>query len=136
VILTSENISQIGTLTDKVKSVLNEIIKSSDLIKFVALTTMDGFTISSVSKDGIDVDPKWLGALIVASIRNLENNLRKALSDTTLTELVISLDQDILVIRTMGKLSLIMIADKTLDIDFVMYEIEEGLRELSALLLM
>ncbi|MFB6470183.1 MAG: roadblock/LC7 domain-containing protein [Vulcanisaeta sp. AZ3] len=135
-ILTSENISQIGTLTDKVKSVLNEIIKSSDLIKFVALTTMDGFTISSVSKDGIDVDPKWLGALIVASIRNLENNLRKALSDTTLTELVISLDQDILVIRTMGKLSLIMIADKTLDIDFVMYEIEEGLRELSALLLM
>lgn len=125
-----------GTLTDKVKSVLNEMIKSSDLIKLVALTTMDGFTISSASKDGIDVDPKWLSALIVASVRNLENNLRKALNDTTLTGLVISLDQDILVIRTMGKLSLIMIADKTLDIDFVMYEIEEGLRELSALLLM
>ncbi len=119
------------TLTERVQQKLSEILESSDLIKFVALVTMDGFTIASEMKDNINVNPKWLGALIVSSIKNLELNLRKALNEANLSELVISLGQDLLIVKSIGKLALIMIVDKALDMNFVMYEIEEGLRDLS-----
>ncbi len=119
------------TLTERVQQKLNEILGSSDLIKFVALVTMDGFTIASGMRDNINVNPKWLGALIVSSIKNLELNLRKALNEANLSELVISLGQDLLIVKSIGKLALIMIVDKALDMNFVMYEIEEGLRDLS-----
>ncbi|WP_054857604.1 hypothetical protein [Vulcanisaeta sp. JCM 16159] len=84
------------TLTEHVQKKLNEILESSDLIKFVALVTMDGFTIDSRMKDDINVDPKWLGALIISSIRNLELNLKKSIergkligiSHITWTELI------------------------------------------------
>ncbi|GAB6946417.1 hypothetical protein JCM16161A_05470 [Vulcanisaeta sp. JCM 16161] len=119
------------TLTERIQQKLNEILESSDLIKFVALVTMDGFTIASEMKSNIDINPKWLGALIVSSIKNLELNLKRALSEANLSELVISLGQDLLIVKSMGKLALIMIVDKSLDMNFVMYEIEEGLHDLS-----
>ncbi|WP_054854271.1 roadblock/LC7 domain-containing protein [Vulcanisaeta distributa] len=119
------------TLTEHVQKKLNEILESSDLIKFVALVTMDGFTIDSRMKDDINVDPKWLGALIISSIRNLELNLKKVLNEANLSELVISLGQNLLIVKSIGKLALIMIVDKTLDMNVVMYEIEEGLRDLT-----
>jgi predicted regulator of Ras-like GTPase activity (Roadblock/LC7/MglB family) len=81
-------------------------------------------------RDNINVNPKWLGALIVSSIKNLEGNIRKALDNASLSELVISLGQDMLIIKSMGKLALLIIADKSLGIDFIMYEVEEGLRDL------
>ncbi|ADY00423.1 hypothetical protein VMUT_0207 [Vulcanisaeta moutnovskia 768-28] len=91
---------------------------------------MDGFTIASGMKGNINVNPKWLGALIVSSIKNLELNLKKALNEANLSELVISIGQDLLIVKSIGKLSLIMIVDRSLDINFVMYELEEGLRDL------
>ncbi|WP_054842266.1 hypothetical protein [Vulcanisaeta distributa] len=119
------------TLTERVQQKLNEILESSDLIKFVALVTMDGFTIASGMRNNVDINPKWLGALIVSSIKNLELNLRKALNEANLSELVISLGQDLLIVKSIGKLALIMIVDRALDMNFVMYEIEEGLSDLS-----
>ncbi|MGC8606201.1 MAG: hypothetical protein ACP5GZ_00350 [Vulcanisaeta sp.] len=118
------------TLNERVQQKLSEILESSDLIKFVALVTMDGFTIASGMKSNINVNPKWLGALIVSSIKNLELNLKKALNEANLSELVISIGQDLLIVKSIGKLSLIMIVDRSLDINFVMYELEEGLRDL------
>ncbi|WP_148224615.1 hypothetical protein [Vulcanisaeta moutnovskia] len=118
------------TLNERVQQKLSEILESSDLIKFVALVTMDGFTIASGMKGNINVNPKWLGALIVSSIKNLELNLKKALNEANLSELVISIGQDLLIVKSIGKLSLIMIVDRSLDINFVMYELEEGLRDL------
>ncbi|WP_054854705.1 hypothetical protein [Vulcanisaeta sp. JCM 16161] len=53
------------------------------------------------------------------------------MSEANLSELVISLGQDLLIVKSMGKLALIMIVDKSLDMNFVMYEIEEGLHDLS-----
>ncbi|MGC8542687.1 MAG: hypothetical protein ACP5NQ_02000 [Vulcanisaeta sp.] len=126
----TESVSSRKTLTERVKLKLTEILESSDLIRFVALVTMDGFTIASTMKNGTDINPKWLGALIVSSIKNLEDNLRKALSNVSLSELVLSIGQDLLIIKPMGKIALIMIADKSLDMNFVMYEIEEGLNDL------
>ncbi len=126
----TESVSSRKTLTERVKLKLTEILESSDLIRFVALVTMDGFTIASAMKNGMDINPKWLGALIVSSIKNLEDNLRKALSNVSLSELVLSIGQDLLIIKPMGKIALIMIADKSLDMNFVMYEIEEGLNDL------
>ncbi|ADN51134.1 hypothetical protein [Vulcanisaeta distributa] len=131
VLSSSSSIPSGRTLTERVQQKLSEILESSDLIKFVALVTMDGFTIASEMKDNINVNPKWLGALIVSSIKNLELNLRKALNEANLSELVISLGQDLLIVKSIGKLALIMIVDKALDMNFVMYEIEEGLRDLS-----
>ncbi len=119
------------TLTGIVQSKLTEILESSDLIKFVALVTMDGFTISSAMRDNVNLNPKWLGALIISSIKNLENNLRKALDTASISELIISMNQDLLIVKSMGRLVLLMIVDKSLDMDFVMYEIEEGLRDLA-----
>ena len=119
------------TLTEIVQSKLTEILESSDLIKFVALVTTDGFTISSVMRDNVNINPKWLGALIISSIKNLEDNLRKALNTAAITELIISMNQDLLIVKSMGRLVLLMIVDKSLDINFVMYEIEEGLRDLA-----
>ncbi len=46
------------TLTERIQQKLNEILESSDLIKFVALVTMDGFTIASEMKSNIDINPK------------------------------------------------------------------------------
>ncbi|MCG2869113.1 MAG: hypothetical protein L7H10_00030 [Vulcanisaeta sp.] len=119
------------TLTGIVQSKLTEILESSDLIKFVALVTMDGFTISSAMRDNVNLNPKWLGALIISSIKNLENNLKKALDTASISELIISMNQDLLIVKSMGRLVLLMIVDKSLDMDFVMYEIEEGLRDLA-----
>jgi predicted regulator of Ras-like GTPase activity (Roadblock/LC7/MglB family) len=130
VLSTMNNATPGKTLSEIVRSKLGEILESSDFIKFVALVTMDGFTISSVMRDNINVNPKWLGALIVSSIKNLEGNIRKALGNASLSELVISLGQDMLIIKSMGKLALLIIADKSLGIDFIMYEVEEGLRDL------
>jgi hypothetical protein len=130
VLSTMNNATPGKTLSEIVRSKLGEILESSDFIKFVALVTMDGFTISSAMRDNINVNPKWLGALIVSSIKNLEGNIRKALGNASLSELVISLGQDMLIIKSMGKLALLIIADKSLDIDFIMYEVEEGLRDL------
>jgi predicted regulator of Ras-like GTPase activity (Roadblock/LC7/MglB family) len=127
---TTNNATPGKTLSEIVRSKLGEILESSDFIKFVALVTMDGFTISSAMRDNINVNPKWLGALIVSSIKNLEGNIRKALGNASLSELVISLGQDMLIIKSMGKLALLIIADKSLGIDFIMYEVEEGLRDL------
>ena len=130
VLSTTNNATPGKTLSEIVRSKLGEILESSDFIKFVALVTMDGFTISSAMRDNINVNPKWLGALIVSSIKNLEGNIRKALDNASLSELVISLGQDMLIIKSMGKLALLIIADKSLGIDFIMYEVEEGLRDL------
>lgn len=130
VLSTTNNATPGKTLSEIVRSKLGEILESSDFIKFVALVTMDGFTISSAMRDNINVNPKWLGALIVSSIKNLEGNIRKALGNASLSELVISLGQDMLIIKSMGKLALLIIADKSLGIDFIMYEVEEGLRDL------
>ncbi|WP_264890759.1 hypothetical protein [Vulcanisaeta souniana] len=105
-------------------------MESSDLIKFVGLVTMDGFTIASNLKDDNNIDPKLLGALIVSSIKNLETNLRKVLENASLSEIVISIGQDLLIAKSIGKLALIMIVDKTLDINFIMYSVEEGLNDL------
>ena len=127
----TSSVSSRRTLTERVQQKLNEILESSDLIKFVALVTMDGFTIASVMKDSVNINPKWLGALIVSSIKNLELNLRKALNEANLSELVISLGQDLLIVKSIGKLALIMIVDKSLDMNFIMYEVEEGLNDLS-----
>ncbi|GAB6944801.1 hypothetical protein [Vulcanisaeta sp. JCM 14467] len=127
----TNNISSRKAITEQVQRKLNEILESSDLIKFVALVTMDGFTIASGMKDNVNINPKWLGALIVSSIKNLELNLRKALSEANLSELVISLGQDLLIVKSIGKLALIMIVDKSLDMNVIMYEIEEGLNDLS-----
>lgn len=119
------------TLTERVQQKLDEVLESSDLIKFVALVTMDGFTIASDMRDGMDLNPKWLGALIVSSIKNLELTLKKALNEANLSELVISLGRDLLIVKSIGRLALIMIVDRALDMNFVMYEIEESLRDLS-----
>ena len=127
----TSSVSPRRTLTERVQQKLSEILESSDLIKFVALVTMDGFTIASGMKDSVNVNPKWLGALIVSSIKNLELNLKKALNETNLSELVISLGQDLLIVKSIGRLALIMIVDKSLDMNFIMYEIEEGLNDLS-----
>ena len=127
----TSSVSLRRTLTERVQQKLNEILESSDLIKFVALVTMDGFTIASGMKDNVNINPKWLGALIVSSIKNLELNLKKALSEANLSELVISLGQDLLIVKSIGKLALIMIVDKSLDMNFIMYEVEEGLNDLS-----
>ena len=127
----TSSVSSRRTLTERVQQKLSEILESSDLIKFVALVTMDGFTIASGMKDNVNVNPKWLGALIVSSIKNLELNLKKALNEANLSELVISLGQNLLIVKSIGRLALIMIVDKTLDMNFIMYEIEEGLNDLS-----
>lgn len=120
-----------GTLTERVRQKLSEILESSDLIRFVALMTMDGFTIASEMRDNVSINPKWLGALMVSSIKSLELNLRKILNDVKLSELIISLGQDLLIVKSIDKLALLMIVDKALDINFVMYEVEESLRDLS-----
>ncbi len=117
-------------MTERVRQKLSEILESSDLIKFVALVTMDGFTIASNLKNENNIDPKLLGALIVSSIKNLETNLRKALETASLSELVVSIGQDLLIAKPMGKLALIMIVDKTLDMNLIMYSVEEGLNDL------
>mgnify|MGYP001770669906 FL=1 len=127
----TSSVSPRRTLTERVQQKLSEILESSDLIKFVALVTMDGFTIASGMKDSVNVNPKWLGALIVSSIKNLELNLKKALNEANLSELVVSLGQDLLIVKSIGRLALIMIVDKSLDMNFIMYEIEEGLNDLS-----
>ncbi len=53
------------------------------------------------------------------------------MNEANLSELVISLGQNLLIVKSIGKLALIMIVDKTLDMNVVMYEIEEGLRDLT-----
>ncbi|BDR91342.1 hypothetical protein [Vulcanisaeta souniana] len=128
--LSSGSVSPGKTLTERVRQKLSEILESSDLIKFVGLVTMDGFTIASNLKDDNNIDPKLLGALIVSSIKNLETNLRKVLENASLSEIVISIGQDLLIAKSIGKLALIMIVDKTLDINFIMYSVEEGLNDL------
>lgn len=111
-------------LSDKIKTLINNILSSSDLIKAVLLTTQDGFTIAYASNNGsMDIDPKWLGALMISSLKNFEKNMKRILGNSNITDVFLTTDDEIILIRELGRLILIVIADKYMDIYALFHDV-------------
>jgi len=119
----------IGSAHEKIRGRLSEILASSDMIRLVALITRDGFTIA-LRSNGVNVDPKWLGALVSFSLKHLEKSIGRLMGNKSVSDVVIVMGDDQLVIRSIEKLLMVIIADKNLDINFLLYETAVSLQEI------
>ncbi|WP_069808197.1 hypothetical protein [Vulcanisaeta thermophila] len=113
-------------LSSEVHELVSEILRSSDLIRAVILTTSDGLLITYASNNNVNIDYKWFGALMVSSLKTLNNNLRKSLGDVDINELLLIAGDDLILIRELGRLVIVVIAYRDIDIYALMHNTIEG----------